>query len=246
MEKKSLRSEPMRRWNGWGDDAIGLRLTAEARDFLSTRIGEGSAQHDAALDAVVVEIPPSRLLDHHLLNRNPEARLRPSVGQSLEDWLRLRFGRLQAVVDGVAFPETEDEVREALDWTMAAGAVAVPVGGATSVVGHLTPGDGRRPSLAIAMTRLRRLIGLDPVSQLATFEAGVAGPDFEAQLRAHGFVLGHYPQSFEYSTLGGWIATRSPARGRCRGSAAAGRSSTATSARATGPRIWRLKSPASA
>ncbi len=198
----------MRRWNGWGDEAIDLRLAAEVRDFLSTRIGEGSAPRDAALDAALAEIPPSRLPDHRLVNRNPEARLRSSVGQSLEDWLRLRFGRLRAVVDGVAFPETEDEVREALDWTMAAGAVVIPVGGATSVVGHLTPGDGRRPSLAIAMTRLRRLIKLDPVSQLATFEAGVAGPDLEAQLRAHGFVLGHYPQSFEYSTLGGWIATR--------------------------------------
>ncbi len=59
------------------------------------------------------------------------------------------------------------------------------------------------------MTRMRRLLALDPVSQLATFEAGVAGPDLEAQLRAQNFVLGHYPQSFEYSTLGGWIATRS-------------------------------------
>ena len=59
------------------------------------------------------------------------------------------------------------------------------------------------------MTRLRRLLKLDPLSQLATFEAGVAGPDLEAQLRANGFMLGHYPQSFDYSTLGGWIATRS-------------------------------------
>ncbi len=114
--KKSLRNEPMRRWNGWGDEAIDLRLAAEVRDFLSTRIGEGSAPRDAALDAVVAEIPPARLPDHRLVNRNPEARLRSSVGQSLEDWLRLRFGRLRAVDDGVAFPETEDEVREAC-WT---------------------------------------------------------------------------------------------------------------------------------
>lgn len=199
----------MRRWNGWGDEAIAPRLAAEARDFLSARIGEGSAPGDAALEDVLAQIPPSRLPDHPLFSRDPEARLRASVGQSLEDWLRLRFGRLRAVVDGVAFPETENEVGEALGWTIAAGAVAIPVGGATSVVGHLTPGDGGRPSLAIAMTRLRRLIALDPVSRLATFEAGVAGPDLEAQLRPHGFVLGHYPQSFEYSTLGGWIATRS-------------------------------------
>jgi alkyldihydroxyacetonephosphate synthase len=199
----------MRRWNGWGDKAIDLRLTAGARDFLSARIGDGSAPRDAALDAVVARIPPSRLAHHRLVSQDPEARLRASVGQSLEDWLRLRFGRVKTIVDGVAYPETEDEVREAFAWASQAGAVVIPVGGATSVVGHLTPGDGERPSLAIAMTRMRRLLSLDTVSQLATFDAGVAGPDLEAQLRAHGFVLGHYPQSFDYSTLGGWIATRS-------------------------------------
>ncbi len=199
----------MRRWNGWGDEAIDLQLADEPREFLSARIGEGSAPNDAPLDILLARIPPSRLSDHRLVSRDPEARLRASVGQSLEDWLRLRLGRVQAVVDGVAFPETEAEARETLDWAMVVGAVAIAVGGATSVVGHLTPADGKRRALAIAMTRLRRLLKLDPISQLATFEAGVAGPDLEAQLRAHGFVLGHYPQSFEYSTLGGWIATRS-------------------------------------
>ena len=199
----------MRRWNGWGDETIDARLSDEALRFLKARIGEAAAPRDAARDAVVAGIPPSRLPDHQLVSREPEARLRASVGQSLEDWLRLRFGRLGPVVDGVAFPESEDEVREALKFATGAGAVAIPVGGATSVVGHLTPGDGHRPSLAIAMTRMRRLIRLDPISQLATFEAGVAGPDLEAQLRARNFVLGHYPQSFDYSTLGGWIATRS-------------------------------------
>jgi alkyldihydroxyacetonephosphate synthase len=199
----------MRRWNGWGEETIEARLPAEALDFLSRRVGEAAAPRDATLTATLAAIRPSRLPDHRLVSRDPEARLRASVGQSLEDWLRLRFGRVGPVVDGVAFPETDDEVREALDWARGAGALTIPVGGATSVVGHLTPGDGKRPSLAIVMTRLRRLIGLDPLSQLATFEAGVAGPDLEAQLRAHGFILGHYPQSFDYATLGGWIATRS-------------------------------------
>ena len=152
---------------------------------------------------------PSRLPEHRLVSHDAEARLRASLGQSLEDWLRVRFGRIGAVVDGVAFPETEDEVRDALAWARDIRAIAIPVGGATSVVGHLTPRAGERPSLAIVMTRLRRLLNLDPLSQLATFEAGVAGPDLEAQLRAKGFMLGHYPQSFDYATLGGWIATRS-------------------------------------
>ncbi len=104
----------MRRWNGWADDTIDGQLTDEAREFLRVRVGDGSAPIDAALDAVIAEIPPSRLPDHRLVSRDPEARLRASVGQSLEDWLRLRFGHVWAVVDGIAFPESEDEVREAL------------------------------------------------------------------------------------------------------------------------------------
>ena len=199
----------MRRWNGWGDEKIDAKLSSAALGFLRARIGDAPAPNDASRDAVVARIPPSRLPDHRLVSREPEARLRASVGQSLEDWIRLRFGGVGAIVDGVAFAETEDDVREALDFAVAAGAVAIPVGGATSVVGHLTPGDGNRPSLAIAMAWLRGLIKLDPESLLAIFEAGVTGPDLEAQLGARRFVFGHYPQSFEFSTLGGWIATRS-------------------------------------
>ena len=199
----------MRRWNGWGEETIDARLPEAARKFLREAIGEAAAPKDSALADVLAGVGPSRLPERRLVSRDAEARLRASLGQSCEDWLRLRFGHLGPVVDGVAYPDTEDEVREVLDWARNVGALSIPVGGATSVVGHLTPGDGSRPSLAVVMTRLRRLIRLDPLSQLATFEAGVAGSDLEAQLRAQGFMLGHYPQSFDCSTLGGWIATRS-------------------------------------
>jgi len=121
----------MRRWNGWGEEAIEARLPGEAVDFLSKRIGEAAAPKDATLSDVLAGVGPSRSPDHRLVGRDPEARLRASVGQSLEDWLRLRFGRVGAVVDGVAFPETEDEVREALQWALGAGALTIPVGGAT-------------------------------------------------------------------------------------------------------------------
>ena len=225
----------MRRWNGWGDETIETHLPDGARDFLRERVGEGSAPSDAALVAILAQVGLSRLPEHRLVTHDAEARLRASVGQSLEDWLRVRFGRIGAVVDGVAFPETEDEVRDVLAWARDIRAIAIPVGGATSVVGHLTPKAGERPSLAIVMTRLRRLLNLDPLSQLATFEAGVAGPDLEAQLRAKGFMLGHYPQSFDYATLGGWIATRSSGQqsaryGRIEAMFAGGRIETPTGA----------------
>ncbi len=85
----------------------------------------------------------------------------------------------------------------------------IPYGGGTSVAGHLDVPDGEDPVLTVSLARMRGLLNLDPVARLATFAAGVAGPDLEAQLRSHGFTLGHFPQSFEYSTLGGWIVTRS-------------------------------------
>jgi len=201
-----------RRWNGWGDDSIEAALPAGGAAFLEERIGAAVPPHDALLAAVLERIAaqPSRLAAMRGVSTDPEARLRASTGQSLGDWLRLRFGRVGRVCDAVAFPESADEVRTLLDAAAAAGAIVLPVGGATSVVGHLAPPEADpRPVLALSTARLRRLLHLDPVAQLATFEAGVAGPDLEAQLRAHGFMLGHYPQSFDYATLGGWVVTRS-------------------------------------
>jgi len=200
----------MRRWNGWGDDTISAQLNDGALDFLREAVGPGTAPRDATLAAALaaVEAQPSRLPAHPQVTTAAEDRLRASFGQSLGDWLRLRFGQFGRVTDGVAYPESTDEVRTLLDWAAEVGAVVLPCGGATSVVGHLTPA-GERPVLTLMLGRLRALRHLDPVAQLATFEAGVIGPDLEAQLRAHGYTLGHFPQSFEYSSLGGWVVTRS-------------------------------------
>ncbi len=105
-QKGEARKKAMRRWNGWGDETVEAHLNAAALRFLKARIGEATAPGDVTRESVVAKIPPSRLPEHRLVSRDPEARLRASVGQSLEDWLRLRFGTLGAVVDGVAFPET--------------------------------------------------------------------------------------------------------------------------------------------
>lgn len=198
----------MRRWNGWGDDAIEVGLAPEALAFLGERIGPGSAPADAGFEAVCGRLGPSRLAPHRLVDTAPATRVRHALGQSLQDWLRLRHGRIDAAPDGVAFPESAQDVRELLDYARASGAAVVPYGGGTSVCGHLDALPGR-PTLSIAMGRMRALLTLDRDAQLATFGAGVAGPDLEAQLRAHGYTLGHFPQSFDYSTLGGWIVTRS-------------------------------------
>jgi alkyldihydroxyacetonephosphate synthase len=199
-----------RRWNGWGDARVQEALKPEALAFLAQAIGAGAPRPDAAFAAVLaqVEAQPSRLPPHPLVDTGAETRLRASFGQSMHDWLRLRFGVPGRVTDGVAFPASAAEVRTLLTWAREHGVQVLPSGGATSVAGHLTP-VGAAPVLTLNMGRMMRLLDLDTVAQLARFEAGVAGPDLEAQLRAHGFTLGHFPQSFELSTLGGWIVTRS-------------------------------------
>jgi alkyldihydroxyacetonephosphate synthase len=199
----------MRRWNGWGDDTIEFALGEGALAFLRERIGKGSVPRDATFDEACAHIAPGRLAPHPLVDTRPAVRAVHALGQSLPDWLRLRHGRLGPVPDGVAFPESAAQVRELLGYAAACGANVIPYGGGTSVAGHLGVPDDGRPTLCVDMSRMRAMLDLDREAQLATFGAGVAGPDLEAQLRAHGYTLGHFPQSFEYSTLGGWIVTRS-------------------------------------
>ena len=199
----------MRRWNGWGDEAIDYPLNADALAFLASRIGQGQAPKDASFDQACAALGSSRLPPHRLVDTRPATRLLNALGQSLPDWLRLRYGRIEAAPDGVAFPENGADVRELLAYADEHGVALIPHGGGTSVAGHLTALGHGRPVLTVNTSRMSRMLGLDKESQLATFGAGVFGPDLEAQLRAHGYILGHYPQSFEYSTLGGWIVTRS-------------------------------------
>jgi len=199
----------MRRWNGWGDDSIKPALDADALAFLQQRVGPSRPFQDATLAEACRDIAPSRLPAHRLIDTAPETRLRCALGQSLPDWLQLRYGRIDVVPDGVAFPENGGEVRELLDYARNCTAAVIAYGGGTSVAGQLTALAGEQPVISVNMSRLTQFIELDREAQLARFGAGVAGPDVEAQLRAQGYTLGHFPQSFEYSTLGGWIATRS-------------------------------------
>ncbi|MBU2609467.1 MAG: FAD-binding oxidoreductase [Chloroflexi bacterium] len=201
----------MRRWNGWGDDGTSYPLPESAAAYLSGLIGEGLDLEDASLEEVLAAIPAARLpaSRHPRLSTDPEDRLRHARGQSLPDWVALRCGQIENFPDGVAYPTSDEEVRELLAYAQKTGVKIIPYGGGTSVVGHINPLKGDAPVLTMDLSRLNRLLELDETSRLATFEAGVTGPEIERQLRARGYTLGHFPQSFEYSTLGGWIATRS-------------------------------------
>ncbi len=199
----------MRRWNGWGDDAITYPLPPLAARVLRDWAGPGAPPRDATLQDVIANVPPSRLPAHPLVSDDPVDRLRHTRGQSLPDWIALRSGQIAAFPDGVAYPATDAEVRELVRYAGEIGARLIPYGGGTSVVGHINPLPAHAPALTVDLARMSTLERFDETSHLATFGAGITGPDLEAQLRARGCTLGHFPQSFELSTLGGWIATRS-------------------------------------
>lgn len=199
----------MKRWNGWGDTAVRYPLPEKAGEFLTELVGNPTLPQDASLADVVATVPESRLPVHPLIQTEAETRLKHARGQSFPDWVALRSGQIAAFPDGVAFPQIEADVRTLLQFARSHDVKLIPYGGGTSVAGHINPEPGERPVLTVNLQRLSRLTALDSTSQLATFGAGVAGPEMEAQLRAKGYTLGHFPQSFEYSTLGGWVATRS-------------------------------------
>ena len=199
----------MRRWNGWGDDQFNLELPDGGRQFLEDRIGTATPLSDTSLDAACAQVPASRLPEHPGVATTPEDRVRHARGQSLADWLAMRSGDFGVFPDGVAYPESSQAVATLLRYADEHGVAVIPYGGGTSVAGHINPTKGEKPVLTVDMGRMNRLIDLDRESQIATFGAGTPGPLVESQLRAHGYTLGHFPQSFELSTIGGWVASRS-------------------------------------
>jgi alkyldihydroxyacetonephosphate synthase len=133
-----------------------------------------------------------------------------SYGKSYRDVVRAFRGRFDHPCDVVAFPSDERDVGSLLEWCAAAGAAAIPYGGGTSVVGGVEAavGDRYTGAVSIDLRNLDRVLEVDVTSRAARIQAGANGPGLEGQLRDYGLTLRHFPQSFELSTLGGWIATR--------------------------------------
>ena len=137
-------------------------------------------------------------------------RAQHTYGKSFLDYVRGLAGDYANAPDVVAYPRNEADVAALLDWAGGAGAAVIPFGGGSSVVGGVEPrlGDNYKAALTIDLRNLNRVVEIDKVSRAARIEGGTFGPALEAQLKPHGLTLRHFPQSFEYSTLGGWIATR--------------------------------------
>jgi alkyldihydroxyacetonephosphate synthase len=204
----------MRRWNGWGDEHNSMALPHSAALFLQQTLGKAKPLTNISLHAVMANVPPSRLTAHQLarftwLTDDKEQRVRHAKGQSLPDWLAMHSGDIEVFPDAIAFPENRQDIQALLQWAQQANITLIPYGGGTSVAGHINPLKSSRIIITVDLSRLNQLIALDETSHIATFGAGTPGPMVEAQLRAHGYTLGHFPQSFELSTIGGWVASRS-------------------------------------
>jgi alkyldihydroxyacetonephosphate synthase len=207
-------------WSGWGDPALAAPLpeTLEAMLRDALRIGRRGAAAPAleALELVPARLPDAaaaelrRIVGSEHARGDHEARVRHARGKSTTDLLELR-GRVPiSAPDLVVSPGSHDEVQAVLECCSARRVAVVPFGGGTSVVGGLRPDAADfAGTVALDMGRLDALVALDEVSRLAVLEPGLRGPEAEALVGANGYTLGHFPQSWEYATLGGFAAARS-------------------------------------
>ncbi|MGH9246059.1 MAG: FAD-binding oxidoreductase [Acidimicrobiales bacterium] len=205
----------VRSWWGWGyeDAALPDEQVAGLAVAVSARLGREVTPRSAPrLDDVDLRpprvAPPAAL--EPLCSTDAFDRALHTYGRGYRDVVRAFHGELQHPPDVVAFPAEERHVVDLLDWCASAGVAAIPYGGGSSVVGGVEfGGEGFAGVVSIDLTRLDRVVELDRTSRAARIQAGALGPVLEDQLRPHGLTLRHFPQSFECSTLGGWLATRS-------------------------------------
>ena len=205
----------LKHW-GWGyEDQTPPRDQVEQIAALAReRLGFDPAPIEDPVPLDSVELPAPRVTPPAALAgicaTDTYARATHSYGKSYRDILRAFRGRFDHPPDVVAHPGDEAELTAVLDWCADAGLAAIPFGGGTSVCAGVEPdvGDGYPAAVSIDLKRLDRVLEVDATSRAARIQAGALGPQLEDQLREHGLTLRHFPQSFEYSTLGGWVATR--------------------------------------
>ncbi|MET0700286.1 MAG: FAD-binding oxidoreductase [Mycobacterium sp.] len=208
------------KWNAWGDPAAAKPLSAGISSLLEQALGVTPAD-SAELNADEVQLTPSALspADRDALRAlvGPEylatddlARLLRAGGKSTLDLLRRADRGPQDAPDAVVTPGTEDDVAAVLRYCSEHGIAVVPFGGGTSVVGGVDPIRGAfTAAICLDLRRFDALYVLDEVSGEAELGAGVTGPEAERLLAERGFSLGHFPQSFQFATIGGFAATRS-------------------------------------
>ena len=204
-----------RSWWGWGneEDALTSDQSEGLADALRHRFERDDLVVRPAPSLGDIAITPSRLTPPEplrpLMSDDRRDRALHTYGRSYRDVVRGFGGDFSGAPDLVAHPAGESDVVAVLDWCTSAGIVVVPFGGGSSVVGGVEGGRQPEPWISLDLTSLSGVIEIDRTSRAARIEAGILGPGLEDRLRPHGLTLRHFPQSFEFSTLGGWLATRS-------------------------------------
>jgi alkyldihydroxyacetonephosphate synthase len=208
------------KWNAWGDPQEAKPLSEGIRSLLKQALGVTDSAA-AELEADHVKLRPSALTDDHhqalaaivgpdYCRVGDRDRLLHAGGKSTLDLLRRKDSGAQDAPDAVLLPGADGEVAAILQYCSQRGIAVVPFGGGTSVVGGLDPiRGGFAAVVSLDLRRFDQLHDFDAVSGEAEFGAGVTGPQAEQLLAEHGFSLGHFPQSFEFASLGGYAATRS-------------------------------------
>jgi alkyldihydroxyacetonephosphate synthase len=207
------------RWWGWGVNGDAMRLPASAQTMIDGGLGVEEAP-PARVELEAIELPASRLdagardriaaiVGAENVRDDQLARVAHAAGRSYPDLVRLRSGQVTGP-DAVVYPSSHDEVRALLELCSNAGIAVVPFGGGTSVVGGVEPDAGPFAAVvAVDLARMSGVVEVDEVSLTARVAPGTTGPELEAALGAYGLTLGHLPQSWEYITIGGAVATRS-------------------------------------
>jgi len=211
---QSLSQRPLRRFWGWGtaDATLDTREQATVKSMVEQLGGSFAAL--APPDAAEFDLRASRVVPPGSLapmfSKTPHDRLNHAYGKSYADCARMWLRSVPNPPDWVAYPDDEQAVSDILEWAAHSHVAVVPFGGGSSVCGGVEPiiGDGFAGVISLDLERLGRVLEIDRVSRAARIQAGAFGPDIEAALKPQGLTLRHFPQSFEFSTLGGWIATR--------------------------------------
>jgi alkyldihydroxyacetonephosphate synthase len=209
------------RWWGWGVDEAATRLPEEAAGMLAAELSLDGSEGARPVAIEEVSLPEQTLSERAraaltaavgdgAVRDDREARVTHALGKSYPDLVRIRGGDGSGAPDAVVMAASAEQVAAVLRACSDAGVAVIPFGGGSSVVGGVEALRGAHSgAISLDLSRMSALRSVDATSLTATLEAGVFGPDLERALGAQGLTLGHYPQSFEHSTLGGWVATRS-------------------------------------
>ena len=209
------------RWWGWGEDGHAVALPLSAETLLQEKLEVDPAVRRLPVAFEAVSVPDSRLpaaarerlvavVGAEKVRDAREDRIGHAVGRSYPDLVRIRSGDASSAPDAVVLPDSAEQVAAVLAACAEHRVAVIPFGGGTSVVGGVEPvRDGMDAAVSLDLGRLTSTVEVDRTSLTARLDAGLFGPEAERRLGAEGVTLGHFPQSFEYSTVGGWVATRS-------------------------------------